>query len=266
MLGGPQKEWLKQTLANSSAQWKILCNNVPMMRFGFDSSFVEHGVTNGIYFSDSWDGYPTERNELMRFIIDEKISNVISLTGDRHAHYAGVVYDDYQSSTPVPVMAELVGTGISAGCRQQLQQRLAGRDPLFASVAVASAESTSYVYDYLPALNGWMLFGADAAKHYNATNDQAAAQDKSNTEVNPHLAYADNDAYGYFRVVIDAERVAAEFVTEPQPIVDHTSSDDPPVRRRVKVEVPAVEAGKPVRLENLVVDGEKPLMGLKQVP
>jgi len=237
-----------------------------MMRFGFDSSFVEHGVTNGIYFSDSWDGYPTERNELMRFIIDEEISNVISLTGDRHAHYAGVVYDDYQSSTPVPVMAELVGTGISAGCRQQLQQRLAGRDPLFASVAVASAESTSYVYDYLPALNGWMLFGADAAKHYNATNDQAAAQDKSNTEVNPHLAYADNDAYGYFRVVIDAERVAAEFVTEPQPIVDHTSSDDPPVRRRVKVEVPAVEAGKPVRLENLVVDGEKPLMGLKQVP
>jgi len=263
MLGGPQKEWFKQTLANSNARWKVLCNNVPMMRFGFDSTFTEFGVPNGIYFSDSWDGYPTERNELMKFIVDEEISNVISLTGDRHAHYAGLVYDDYQAESPFPVMAELVGAGVSAACRQQLQTRLAGDDPFFAEVAIASAESIDYIYNDLPALNGWMMFGADAAMHFNATLDEEGARAKANPDVNPHLFYADNDAYGFFRVVIDQDKCAAEFVVEPQPMVDHTTDDDPPVRRRVRVKIPAIEAGEPARLGDVSVSGEALLMGLK---
>lgn len=263
LLGGPQKEWFKQTLANSDAQWKVLCNNVPMMRFGFDSTFTEYGVPNGIYFSDSWDGYPNERNELMQFIRDENISGVISLTGDRHAHYAGLVYDDYDADEPFPVMAEIVGASVSASCRQQLQQRLAGGDPFFQEVAVASAEGTDYIYNDLPALNGWMLFGADAAMHFNATFDEDAAREKASADVNPHLVYADNDAYGYFRVVIDGERVATEFVVEPQPVVDHTTSEDPPVRRRARMDVPAVEPGQPARLENVTLHGEPVLMGLR---
>lgn len=263
MLGGRQKEWLKETLANSNARWKVLCNNVPMMGFGFDNTFMNHGTKNGIYFSDSWDGYPTERNELMRFIREQNISNVISLSGDRHAHYAGLVYDDYLADNPYPVIAELVGAGVSAACRQMLQERVAGDDPFFAEIAVASADPIDYIYENIPALNTWMLFGADAAKHFNTTYDDQAALALADPAVNPHLAYADNDAYGFFRVVFDQDKCSAEFVTEPQPIVDYTNSDNPPVRRRVKLEVPAVDGGKPARLANISVVGEAPLFGLK---
>lgn len=263
MLGASQKAWLKETLANSTARWKVLCNNVPMMRFGFDSTFTEHGVPDGIYFSDSWDGYPNERNELMQFIVEQNIANVISLTGDRHAHFAGLVYDNYALDSPFPVMAEIAGASVSAPCRQQLQQRLSGNDPVFAEIAVADADTTDYIYKTLPALNAWMLYGADAAKHFNSTVDVPAAREKRNSAVNPHLSYADNDAYGFFRMTIDAERCAVEFVTEPQPVVDHTSSDEPPVRRRVNVDVPAVAAGQPARLERLRIIGEEPLMGIK---
>ncbi|MGI9206051.1 MAG: alkaline phosphatase D family protein, partial [Woeseiaceae bacterium] len=263
MLGASQKAWLKKTLSNSTARWKVLCNNVPMMRFGFDSTFTEHGVPDGIYFSDSWDGYPNERNELMQFIVEQNIANVISLTGDRHAHFAGLVYDNYALDSPFPVMAEIAGASVSAPCRQQLQQRLSGNDPVFAEIAVANAESTEYIYKSLPALNAWMLYGADAAKHFNTTADVLAARERRHAAVNPHLSYADNDAYGFFRITIDAERCAVEFVTEPQPVVDHTSSDEPPVRRRVKIDVPAVDAGQPARLERLRIIGEEPLMGIK---
>ena len=141
LLGETQKDWLKQTLANSPARWKVICNNVPMMGFGFDSSFIEHGVVNGVYFSDSWDGYPNERNELMQFIRATQISNVISLTGDRHAHYAGLVYDDYRSAEPFPVIAELGGASVSAHCRQVFGPHLATANPAFGQVATPTPET-----------------------------------------------------------------------------------------------------------------------------
>lgn len=263
MLGETQKDWLKQTLANSTAQWKVLCNNVPMMGFGFDSLFVEHGVIDGIYFSDSWDGYPNERNEIMQFIRETEIPNVISLTGDRHAHYAGLVYDDYRSAEPFPVIAELVGASISAGCRQLLGQRLAAGNPFFEQVAAIDAGDYDYIYQPLPALNAWMLFGSQAAMRFKATRDASETIASADSRVNPHLRYADNDAYGFFRVVIDQEKCAAEFVTVPQPIRNFTTADDPPIRRRVRVDVPATEPGEAARLENIRFEGERPLLGLK---
>ena len=109
-----------------------------------------------------------------------------------------------------------------------------------------------------------MLFGARAAVRFNTTRDESEALPLADPRVNPHLKYADNDAYGFFRVVIDEEKCAAEFVTEPQPIRDHTNAENPPVRRRVRVDVPASEAGQAARLENWRVEGDAPLMGLKR--
>ena len=250
-------------IRSQCASCKVLCNNVPMMRFGFDDSFMQYGGVDGIYFSDSWDGYPNERRELMQFIRQQNIGNVISLTGDRHAHYAGFVYDDYRKENPFPLMVELVGAGISAACRQSLQERLARGDEFFQAVAVADAGDMDYIYDRLPVLNVWMLFGAEAAMQYIQTKSEANALAQAKPEVNPHLFYADNDAYGYYRVVMDKDRCAAEFITEPQPIRDYTMAANPPLRRRVRVDVPVTEAGQPARFENWSVEGEEPLLGLK---
>jgi alkaline phosphatase D len=45
--------------------------------------------------ADQWDGYEKERKDLMNFVIDQGIQNVVATTGDIHAFFAGKVYNDF---------------------------------------------------------------------------------------------------------------------------------------------------------------------------
>lgn len=73
MLGAAQKEWLKRGLLASTATFKIIGTTVPL-KF--------HGV-------DSWEGYTTERDEILEFITRNGIPGVVMLSGD--VHYAAVL-------------------------------------------------------------------------------------------------------------------------------------------------------------------------------
>ena len=108
MLGADQKDWLKLSLKNSDAAWKVLGSSVPMLQFGFDTS-IKGGSIDGILWSDSWDGYPVELKEITAFIRDENIANIVSLSGDRHAHFAGLVpsYDE-NNTAGKGVIAEFI--------------------------------------------------------------------------------------------------------------------------------------------------------------
>jgi alkaline phosphatase D len=72
MLGKVQKEWLFDRLASSEAIFKFVATTVPMAGGG----------------SDRWDGYPKEREDLLRYIIDRKIRGVVFLSADMH--YAAI--------------------------------------------------------------------------------------------------------------------------------------------------------------------------------
>lgn len=75
MLGITQLNWLKKTLQNaedSSVKWKIIAISSPIDVGGED---------NG----KSWiGGYRAERNELLKFIADHQIKNVVFLSTDDH--------------------------------------------------------------------------------------------------------------------------------------------------------------------------------------
>ncbi|MCD0505130.1 alkaline phosphatase D family protein, partial [Bordetella petrii] len=64
--------------------------------------------------ADQWDGYNAERKDMMAFLRDHGVRNVVALTGDIHAFFAGPVMDDYDAATPVPVMVDLVTAGVSS--------------------------------------------------------------------------------------------------------------------------------------------------------
>lgn len=91
ILGAAQYNWLTNELQNSIAQWKILGNQVmiaPMKLFGVAVN------------QDQWDGYPAERQNLLNFIMNNNISNVVVLTGDIHSAWANdVPYTTYNAST-----------------------------------------------------------------------------------------------------------------------------------------------------------------------
>lgn len=79
MLGQDQYAWLTQQLSASTAQWKILGNQVifaPINVFGTP--------ING----DAWDGYPAERQRVLDHIVDNNIENFVVLTGDVHTSWA----------------------------------------------------------------------------------------------------------------------------------------------------------------------------------
>ncbi len=263
MLGAKQKEWLQDSLTASDARWKFIGNNVPMMRFGFDTTFRKYGTHSSIFWTDSWDGYPVERQELMEFISGSRLSNVVSLTGDRHAHFAGMVYADYDGGDEGAVIPELVGAGISARDRFSIQQILFGHDDALMRRTRFDGAELGKPGEMLPAMNAWLLYGEAAAKALSDTSDSEEAMAHADPEINSHLVYADIDAYGHYVVRVNAERVACEFVVTPMPIEDQTASD-PSVRRRVRMEIPAWESGAEPAITNISVDGEEPLLGIKR--
>jgi alkaline phosphatase D len=73
MLGSAQKEWLKRSLAASTATFKVIATSVTLKYHG----------------SDSWEGYKTERGELFDFIVRNNIRGVVFLAAD--VHYAAVL-------------------------------------------------------------------------------------------------------------------------------------------------------------------------------
>ena len=68
MLGRRQKEWFFAALAKSSATFKFVGTPVPMAGGG----------------GDRWDGYPKEREEMLRFITQKKLRGVSFMSADMH--------------------------------------------------------------------------------------------------------------------------------------------------------------------------------------
>lgn len=72
MLGPVQKAWLLHALGQSDATFKVLCCDVPMTP----------GIKPGS--QDPWDGFPDEREEIFRFIQQQRIEGVFIIAADRH--------------------------------------------------------------------------------------------------------------------------------------------------------------------------------------
>lgn len=103
-LGREQMEWLKQALLTSTAKFKFIVNEVAI------SELI-------LLPYDRWEGYAAERRELLDFLKDNDIKNVIFLTTDLHAAIVKTVDDRYKEVIvgpigTVPLGAELEAIGV----------------------------------------------------------------------------------------------------------------------------------------------------------
>ena len=262
MLGGKQKAWLKEGLAESPARWKLLGLSVGLMRHGFDSSFRDDGFANGIMWTDGWDGYPAERAEHTEYIRDESIANVVSLTGDRHIHMAGLVHDNFDREGSRPVAAEFAGGATSATLRMTIQRRITSHDEELESLVVCDGKPHDYENEMAPSLNAWLIYGAATARAIHDGMDEAEAIRLDNEKVNRHMHYADADAHGYFVARFDRDRCDVEFVTVEEPVV-LPEEGQASVRRRVRFSVDAWTTDDSPALQLKGVSGKRPLGGLR---
>jgi alkaline phosphatase D len=91
MLGPEQLAWLKETLTESEATFKVLVSPVP---WHFDAKPGQGGL-------DTWAGYPEERETIYSWIREEEIEGVVLLSADRHRsdawlHEREGTYDFYE--------------------------------------------------------------------------------------------------------------------------------------------------------------------------
>lgn len=118
VLGGAQRQWWVQTMTTSTAQWKVWGNEVSLLRMGMDGNKIPTAPATFkakfVLNADQWDGFNAERKYLMGQLLSKGVKNVVAVTGDIHAFYAGVVMADYDAATPVPAMVDLVTAGMSS--------------------------------------------------------------------------------------------------------------------------------------------------------
>jgi alkaline phosphatase D len=135
-----------------------------------------------------WDGYNAERKSLMQFLASGGIRNVVSLSGNIGAFMAGPVMDDFDATTPQPVMVDLVTAGVSGiSLNTQYEEFLNG-----------TAQTQAWV-DALLSGSGLAPFGTSLQ-----TN-------------NPWLGYLDPDAQGYAIVTLTPAALTCTF-TKMNPI------------------------------------------------
>ena len=255
MLGAEQKQWWKDTMKGSDATWKIWGNEVPLMRFFIPVASVGLLFYDRVMDADAWDGYPTERAELMTYLKDQAIGNVVAITGDIHASFAGVVMDDFDAGSPTPVATELIAAGISSNSVFSFYEdatRPAAYAQLRALITVdASSVSGS---SFTENMNLLLIHGTDAAAEYAATLDVNMALAKGDPTVNPHLKYADTNAQGYGYLKITATQCEGTLTTINRP-VGQASTSGPGVKRTAAFTIPKDD---PAGMTGPTITGAKP--------
>jgi len=170
MLGSQQLDFLKSTLKESTATWKVISNEVMMMNTKLTPTTD--------YNLDDWSGYLAQRREILEFIRDNNIRDVVSIVGDIHTFTAGGVRIEEADTSPV--ITEFVGGSISS-------QGLG--DGGLAEIGVGTPE--------------------DARKPFPKTSDGIY---KVLFGANPWLANGDVDHHGYGRVTADGSGFKCDLV------------------------------------------------------
>lgn len=79
--GSQQRQWLQRTLKQSDATWKIIITPTPMV--GPDRASKSDNHTNP-------DGFRGEADSFFHWLVEQKMSNVMTFCGDRHWQYHSI--------------------------------------------------------------------------------------------------------------------------------------------------------------------------------
>lgn len=87
MLGAEQMGWFQNELQSSTARWNIIGNQVIF-------SYLNWGFPTFNINLDSWDGYPVEQAQIIKFITSNELDNLVFVTGDTHSSWGLEVTND----------------------------------------------------------------------------------------------------------------------------------------------------------------------------
>ena len=123
ILGADQKAWLVAAISGSTATWKLWGSSTQMGQMLLDLSpfeTVPAQYRQNFYFSvDQWDGYRSERAEILGALADAGVNNLVALSGDVHAFFVSELQRDFDAPGE-PVGVEYVCAAISSGSSKEM--------------------------------------------------------------------------------------------------------------------------------------------------
>lgn len=182
VMGAEQETWFINTMKNSTSTWKVWGNEFCLTPLQVDLTMVApvEAFKQKFYMNlDCWDGFHNKRDELLEQLA--AVGNVVAITGDIHAFYAGT---PYKSDGIDKRIVEFVGGAVSSQTF---------RDELVAQVA------SDPVLSKVP--------GVDVLAK--------SVDDLMMTAINPQMAYAKSDKHGYIKVEANATEIIATYTQVP---------------------------------------------------
>lgn len=196
LLGAAQKAWFLDAVKKSNATWKVWGNEVQVYQMCLDLKKLpgvpdEIGV-GPVKFSpyvvyvncDQWDGYRSERAEILDAFAKANVQNFLVCTGDIHSFYAAELHVDFDNPGATPIGVEYVTAGISSASLKELMTKF-----------VAPGSPLEFI------VNAW-----------TGAADQVLKDSSS-----PYLKYADTNSYGFALMSIDGTKAEATFVEVGEP-------------------------------------------------
>jgi len=264
ILGDVQKKWFLEQLRGSKATWKLWGNSVCMLdwRTDFQNLPKEIGVVwpdagYAAFADDDWAGYRTERAEILRVLSREEIAGMVSLAGDRHSFFAGVVSPTLPPYDFKPVAAEFVTGSVSAPTLFEAAEFSLPKDHRLRAIYLYQAAAGGPVQ---PAMNFAAMHGVRSALELQKTGDMQKALAVRNADVAPHLSFLDSGGHGYVLIHVSEDKVDAEFVCIPRPLERNEGPDGGPVAYRVLHRVKRWNAGETPKMERVSFEGKLPLV------
>lgn len=249
-MGGPQKAWFKSVLSASKAKWRIWANSTPALALRLDfSSLPFVGLETGYLGTDGWQGYPSELAELIGFVRNEGVNNLVSLAGDYHTHAAGRLAVDPDAEELRFAAVEFATTGISSGDMFSGAERASRSSGFFRRmVMIEDGETVRENF------NNTVVNGLRAGVLTNYTNSPAIGAMFRNERASPGLAFLDSNSHGFGLVSLTADKMSVELVNVGDVSRDF-GLEGAPVLRRTRFEVAAWEPGAVPQLSEPTFEG-----------
>lgn len=252
-MGGPQKAWFKEVMKASKAEWRIWVNSCPALQVRLDFSQIPFaGLEDGYAGTDAWQGYPGELSELLAFLRDEKIGNVVSLSGDYHAFAAGRLPVDPDAETLFSPAVEFLTAGISSSSMYSMADRATRGSGFFHRAVTFEDENGSE-----PNWNNTLVNGLRTGILVNYSSSDYLFDLVRNERASPGLDYMDSDAHGFTLVTLDEG--GAEIV---QVNVGDVQADagpgGSPVKCKARFTVKPWTGGEEAAIEGPVFEGTPP--------
>ena len=248
-----QKAWFKSVLTASAAKWRVWANGGPALQMRLDFSRIPFaGLQDGYVGTDAWNGFPGELQELMSFVRDEGIGNLVSVAGDYHAFAAGRLPVDPDADELSHVAVEFMTAAVSSGAMYEMVE-LRTRDSGFFHRAVVLDRDGEKFENW----NNTLVNGLRAGILANYSNSDYLRDMVQNERASPGLDYMDSDGHGYTLVTLTDEAMKVEQVNVGD-VTRDAGPEGAEVLRRARFTVKPWGPGEAPAIEGPEFEGKPP--------